>query len=84
MPSGIIIDDLDRNGNREVDDLKGSSIILIADTGTDIVMKEFSRQKSKTKMLAECIMVLSSELIKNMSRKDFIRFQNELLLKLGV
>lgn len=28
--------------------------------------------------------VLSSELIKHISRKDFIRFQNELLLKLGV
>lgn len=84
MPSGIIVDDLDRNGNMEVDDLKGNSIILIADTGADIVMKGFSRQKSETKMLTECIMVLSSELIKHMSRKDFIRFQNELLLKLGV
>lgn len=28
--------------------------------------------------------ILSSELIKHISRKDFIRFQNELLLKLGV
>ena len=84
MPSGIIVDDLDRNGNMEVDDLKGNSIILIADTRADIVMKGFSRQKSETKMLTECIMVLSSELIKHISRKDFIRFQNELLLKLGV
>ena len=46
MPSGIIVDDLDRNGNMEVDDLKGNSIILIADTGADIVMKGCSRQKS--------------------------------------
>ena len=43
MPSGIIVDDLDRNGNMEVDDLEGNSIILIADTGADIVMKGFSR-----------------------------------------
>ena len=84
MVNGMIISNFDGKGDQRVKSVSGQSVLLLAETEKQVIVKGFFGTMDCKNTLMNYIVSLNVELIKNLSRKDFIRFQNELLLKLGV
>lgn len=85
MPKALILDDYDEIGNRERTNLEGRSILALQENGGRIKGICYGSDPKQRKIFyMQVIEELSRALYRSMSRTDFIRFQNELLLKLGV
>lgn len=85
MPKALILDDYDEIGNRERMNLEGRSILALQENGGRVKGVCYSADpKQRDVFYMQVIEELSRKLYRSMSRTDFIKFQNDLLLKLGV
>ena len=85
MPRGIIVDDFDKSGNRDVEDINGNYILTFASLNDHVEVLKFGRVTlhEKVDIYKTCIYILSKDLYEALGKEAYQNFQKNLTLQIG-